>query len=230
VYKKGLLVISMAFICFTVFLAGCQSSSNHQENENNETENNQNVEENNAQNVEIEAVETDAKPVVTMTMEDDKSVEIELYPEVAPNTVNNFITLIEDDFYDGLIFHRVIKDFMIQGGDPDGNGTGGPGYGIPGEFANNGYNNDLQHEPGVLSMARSQDPDSAGSQFFIVTGDASHLDGDYAGFGKVIDGMDVVDEIAEVETGANDLPKEEQIIKSMTVDLDGYEPKDLVKK
>src|SRR5699024_10214642 len=136
---------------------------------------------------------TGEKPVVTMVMEDGGEVDIELYPDIAPNTVNNFISLIEDGFYDGLIFHRVIHDFMIQGGDPDGDGSGGPRYSIEGEFTSNGHENNLKHEPGVLSMARTQDPNSAASQFFIVTGDGSHLDGDYAAFGKVIDGMDIVE-------------------------------------
>src|SRR5699024_4627095 len=130
--------------------------------------------------------ETDAVPVVTMTMENGGEVEIELYPNIAPNTVNNFIYLIQDGFYDGLTFHRIIPDFMIQGGDPEGTGIGGPGYSIVGEFTNNGYENNLVHERGVLSMARSQDADSAGSQFFIMVDDAPHLDGDYAAFGKVI--------------------------------------------
>jgi len=158
-----------------------------------------------------------------MTMEDGGEIEIELYPNKAPNTVNNFIALIEDDFYDGLIFHRVIPDFMIQGGDPEGTGMGDPGYSIKGEFSSNDFDNDLKHEPGILSMARSQDPDSAGSQFFIVTGDGSHLDGDYAAFGKVIDGMDVVEDIEAEETDNNDRPKTDQIIESMSVDLNGYQ-------
>lgn len=161
-------------------------------------------------------------PIVTMEMESGENIEIELYPEVAPNTVNNFIFLIEDGFYDGLIFHRVIPDFMIQGGDPEGSGLGGPDYAIKGEFASNGFDNDLKHEPGVLSMARSQDPDSAGSQFFIVTGDADHLDGDYAAFGKVVDGMEVVEEIVTVESDEQDKPLEDQIITSMTVDVADY--------
>src|SRR5699024_10064585 len=147
-----------------------------------------------------------------------------------PNTVANFVTLVEDGFYDGLIFHRVIEGFMLQGGDPEGTGMGGPGYTIPGEFEANDFENDLLHEKGVLSMARSQDPNSAGSQFFIMTEVAEHLDGEYAAFGKVVDGMDVVDEIEGMETDSNDKPLEDQVIKSMTVDLEGYEPEELIKQ
>lgn len=167
--------------------------------------------------------DTDAVPVVTMTMENGGEVEIELYPNVARNTVNNFISLVEDGFYDGLTFHRIIPDFMIQGGDPEGTGIGGPGYAIVGEFANNDFDNDLKHERGVLSMARSQDNDSAGSQFFIMVEDSPHLDDDYAGFGKVTEGMDVVDEIVNAERNSHDQPIEKQIIETMTVDLNGYE-------
>ena len=139
-------------------------------------------------------------PIVTITMENGDVMKAELYPETAPNTVNNFISLIKKGFYDGLIFHRVISGFMIQGGCPDGNGMGGPGYSIRGEFSQNGFANDLKHEPGVLSMARSMAPDSAGSQFFIMHKTSPHLDGAYAAFGKVVEGMDVVDKIAEPET------------------------------
>ena len=160
-------------------------------------------------------------PIVTFEMENGDIIKAELYPEIAPNTVNNFISLIEDKFYDGLIFHRVIKGFMIQGGDPEGTGMGGPGYGIKGEFSSNGFKNDLAHEAGVLSMARSMMPNSAGSQFFIMHKDSPHLDGDYAGFGKVTEGMDVVDKIAETKTDRSDRPKEEQKIKKVTVDTFG---------
>lgn len=151
------------------------------------------------------------------------TITAELYPEIAPNTVNNFISLINKGFYDGLIFHRVIKGFMIQGGDPDGVGTGGPGYSIKGEFAINGVENDLKHTAGVLSMARSMMPDSAGSQFFIMHKDAPHLDGQYAAFGKVTDGMDTVNSIAEKETDYSDAPLEPQMIIKVTVDTDGVE-------
>lgn len=169
--------------------------------------------------------ETDKKPIVTIKMEDGREITAELYPNIAQNTVNNFIELIENEFYDGVIFHRVIPGFMIQSGDPEGTGMGDPGYSIKGEFENNGVENDLKHEKGVLSMARREDPDSAGSQFFIMTGEAASLDGNYAAFGKVIDGMDVAEDIAEVERDSNDMPKEDQVIEKITVDLEGYDAK-----
>ncbi len=162
-------------------------------------------------------------PVITITMENGDVIKAELYPETAPNTVRNFISLVEKKFYDGLIFHRVIKGFMIQGGDPDGNGTGGPGYGIKGEFSKNGFANDLKHTPGVLSMARSYLPDSAGSQFFIMHKKAPHLDGSYAAFGKVTEGMDAVNRIAESATDESDRPLQQQRIESITVDCFGVE-------
>ena len=162
-----------------------------------------------------------ANPVVTITMTNGDVMKAELYPEIAPNTVNNFISLVQKGFYDGLIFHRVISGFMIQGGDPQGTGMGGPGYSIKGEFAMNGVRNDLKHTRGVLSMARSMMPNSAGSQFFIMHANAPHLDGQYAAFGKVIEGLDVVDKIATVRTGWQDKPVEEQKIQSMTVELFG---------
>lgn len=160
-------------------------------------------------------------PVVTITMTNGDVIKAELYPEIAPNTVNNFISLVQKGFYDGLIFHRVISGFMIQGGDPQGTGMGGPGYSIKGEFAMNGVRNDLKHTRGVLSMARSMMPNSAGSQFFIMHANAPHLDGQYAAFGKVVEGLDVVDKIASVRTGWQDKPVEEQKIQSMTVELFG---------
>ena len=160
-------------------------------------------------------------PVVTITMTNGDVMKAELYPEIAPNTVNNFISLVQNGFYDGLIFHRVISGFMIQGGDPQGTGMGGPGYSIKGEFAMNGVRNDLKHTRGVLSMARSMMPNSAGSQFFIMHANAPHLDGQYAAFGKVVEGLDVVDKIASVRTGWQDKPVEEQKIQSMTVELFG---------
>ena len=162
-------------------------------------------------------------PVVTIEMENGQKMVAELYPEVAPNTVNNFISLIRSGFYDGLIFHRVIYGFMIQGGCPDGTGMGGPGYSIKGEFAQNGFANDLKHTAGVLSMARAMHPDSAGSQFFIMHKNAPHLDGSYAAFGKVIEGMEVVNRIAEEETDYSDRPLDEQQIHSMTVETFGVE-------
>ena len=171
-----------------------------------------------------------SNPIVTITMEDGRVMTGELYPEKAPNTVNNFISLANKGFYDGLIFHRVIPGFMIQGGCPEGTGMGGPGYCIKGEFFFNGVKNDLKHKRGVLSMARSSSPNSAGSQFFIMHADAKHLDGQYAAFGKVTAGMDVVDAIAGVRTGPQDRPIAEQKIASITVDTHGEvfpEPKKL---
>ena len=164
-----------------------------------------------------------ANPVVTITMDNGDVIKAELYPEIAPNTVNNFISLVKKGFYDGLIFHRVINGFMIQGGDPDGTGMGGPGYSIKGEFAQNGVKNELRHTEGVLSMARAMHPDSAGSQFFIMHKNAPHLDGAYAAFGKVTEGMDVVNQIAETDTDYSDRPLDEQKIKSMTVDTFGVD-------
>lgn len=164
-----------------------------------------------------------SNPIVTITMENGDVMKAELYPETAPNTINNFISLVRRGFYDGLGFHRIISGFMIQGGDPAGNGTGGPGYSIRGEFSGNGFPNDLSHEPGVLSMARASDPDSAGSQFFIMHKSADYLDGQYAAFGKIIEGMDVVNKIAEVPTDWSDRPTEPQVIKSMTVDTLGVD-------
>ena len=162
-------------------------------------------------------------PIVTITMENGDVIKAELYPEIAPNTVNNFISLVKKGFYDGLIFHRVIYGFMIQGGCPDGTGMGGPGYSIKGEFAQNGFANDLKHTAGVLSMARAMHPDSAGSQFFIMHKNAPHLDGSYAAFGKVTEGMEVVNRIADEETDYNDRPLDEQQIRSMTVETFGEE-------
>lgn len=161
-------------------------------------------------------------PIVTFEMENGKIMKAELYPNKAPNTVNNFISLVSDSFYDGLIFHRVISGFMIQGGDPAGVGTGGPGYNIKGEFAINGFKgNDLKHERGVLSMARAMAPDSAGSQFFIMHKNSSHLDGQYAAFGKLTDGFEVLDEIASVKTDWNDKPKIPQVMRKVTVETFG---------
>jgi peptidyl-prolyl cis-trans isomerase B (cyclophilin B) len=162
-------------------------------------------------------------PIVTITMENGDIIKAELYPEIAPNSVNNFISLAKKGFYDGLIFHRVIRGFMIQGGCPQGTGTGGPGYTIPGEFAQNGFQNNLKHDAGVLSMARAMHPDSAGSQFFIMHKPAPHLDGAYAAFGKVTEGMDIVNKIAETATDFRDKPLKPQKIASMTVETFGVE-------
>ena len=162
-------------------------------------------------------------PVVTFEMENGDIMKAELYPKIAPNTVNNFISLVQKGYYDGLTFHRVIRGFMIQGGCPDGTGMGGPGYNIKGEFNQNGFTNNLKHTAGVLSMARAMDPDSAGSQFFIMHKDADHLDGSYAAFGQIIQGMDVVDKIAKTDTDYNDRPLDKQRMKKVSVDTKGIE-------
>lgn len=162
-------------------------------------------------------------PIVTIELENGNLIKAELYPEIAPNTVNNFIHLIQKGYYDGLIFHRVINGFMIQGGCPDGNGMGGPGYTIKGEFSQNGFSNDLKHEPGVLSMARAMAPNSAGSQFFVMHKNSPHLDGSYAAFGKVTEGLEYVNEIAETDTDYSDRPLKPQVMKKVTVDTFGTE-------
>jgi len=164
-----------------------------------------------------------ANPIATITMANGDTIKVELYPDVAPNTVNNFISLAKKGFYDGTIFHRVISGFMIQGGDPDGTGMGGPDYSIRGEFRSNGFDNKLSHARGVISMARAMDPDSAGSQFFIMHDDGSFLDGQYAAFGAVTEGLDAVDRIAETRTDRSDRPYEDQIMKSVTVDTMGVD-------
>lgn len=162
-----------------------------------------------------------ANPIITITMENEDVIKAELYPDIAPNTVNNFISLVKKKFYDGLIFHRVINGFMIQGGCPDGTGTGGPGYSIKGEFSQNGVKNELVHTQGVLSMARAMHPDSAGSQFFIMHKNSPHLDGAYAAFGKVTEGMEMVNKIAETETDFSDRPRMQQKIQSVTIETFG---------
>ena len=159
-----------------------------------------------------------ANPIVRITMNSGKTIRLELYPEIAPITVENFLDLVNKGFYNGLTFHRIIPGFMIQGGDPSGNGTGGPGYSIKGEFKSNGVNNTIKHERGVISMARAFDPNSAGSQFFIMHKDAPHLDGEYAAFGKVIEGLDTVDEIASVETGLQDAPVKKVVMEKVEVE------------
>ena len=211
----GALLIT-AIISLT--LIGCSTSNkSNKEETNTESDDNKEI----YLSKETEKKETDKNPVVTIEMEDGKVIKLELYPEIAPNTVRNFISLANSKFYDGLIFHRVISGFMIQGGDPEGTGMGGPDYSIYGEFTNNQFENTLLHTKGVISMARSDYKNSAGSQFFIMSEDAPHLDGDYAAFGKVIEGMDVVDSIAQVETGSNDRPKKDIKIKSITVNTFG---------
>lgn len=164
-----------------------------------------------------------SNPIVTIEMEDGGVMKAELYPDTAPNTVNNFISLIQSGFYDGTIFHRVIPGFMIQGGDPDGTGMGGPGYSIKGEFSQNGFKNELIHQRGVLSMARTMDPNSAGSQFFVMVADAPHLDGGYAAFGRVIEGMETADAIVGAKRDWNDRPKKDQKMKTVTVDTQGVD-------
>lgn len=158
-------------------------------------------------------------PIVTIKMADGGIMKLELYPDIAPKTVENFLSLVQKNFYDGLIFHRVIKGFMIQGGDPEGTGCGGPGYSIPGEFSANGFENNLKHTEGVISMARSQNPNSAGSQFFIMHKNSPHLDGSYAAFGKIIEGMEVVNKIAETRTDWSDRPLEDQVMEKVTVEI-----------
>ena len=171
-----------------------------------------------------------SNPIVTIEMENGGVMKAELYPEIAPNTVNNFISLVKQGFYDGVIFHRVIPGFMIQGGDPKGVGIGGPGYCIRGEFTANGFKNDLKHDRGVLSMARTMAPNSAGSQFFIMHEDSPHLDGQYAAFGKVIEGIEVVDKICSVRTDYNDKPRIPQVMKKVTVETFGSEYPEPVKE
>jgi peptidyl-prolyl cis-trans isomerase B (cyclophilin B) len=214
--KRYFLYVLMALM--TLVLVACNSDGNKNEKDalNNESTSgeavsNENYEENVTEN-----------PIVTITMESDEQIIIELMPKTAPNTVANFVTLVQEGFYDGTIFHRVIPGFMIQGGDPTGTGTGGPSYSIAGEFTSNGFENTLVHDRGVISMARSQSPDSAGSQFFIMVETATHLDGNYAAFGKVIEGMEVVDRIVSVERNANDKPLQEQKMKSVVVDTKGF--------
>ena len=170
-----------------------------------------------------------SNPIVTIEMENGDIIKAELYPEIAPNTVNNFISLVKKGFYDGVIFHRVISGFMIQGGDPKGSGTGGPGYCIKGEFTGNGFKNDLKHARGVLSMARTMAPNSAGSQFFIMHEDAPHLDGQYAAFGKVTEGMENVDRIANTRVDYNDRPRQKQMMKKVTVETFGVDYPEPVK-
>lgn len=201
-------LIFFSFLLLATIITGCGTSQDSEETNQDSANSQEKIEDN---------------PIVTITMENDEQIIIELFPNIAPNTVNNFISLIEDDFYNGLIFHRVIPDFMIQGGDPDGIGSGGPGYSIKGEFNSNGFSNDLSHERGVISMARSQHPDSAGSQFFIVHKDSPNLDGEYASFGQVIEGMDVVDQIVSVNRDRSDKPLEDQVMKTVTVDTKGYD-------
>lgn len=219
-FLKRAIIIVMAF---SMLLVGCgntnkSSDSNSSANSGNEESKSEGT----------DKTKADSKlPIATITIKDYGTVKAELYPEYAPNTVNNFISLANKGFYNGLTFHRIIKDFMIQGGDPKGNGTGGPDYTIKGEFSNNGFKqNTLKHTEGVLSMARSSQKDSAGSQFFIMTKATSSLDGDYAAFGKVIEGMDIVHKVESVQTGKNDKPVKDVVIESIKVDTNGVEYKE----
>lgn len=217
--KKKTMLALLSLFLFIFIVSGCGSQI-EEEAEQQEAEIESDTGTNEGDNDNLNKEEN---PVVTITMENDDQIAVELYPDIAPNTVNNFISLVEDGFYDETIFHRVIPDFMIQGGDPDGTGTGGPGYSIKGEFSSNGFSNDLKHTRGVISMARSQDPDSAGSQFFIMVSDSPHLDGDYAAFGEVIEGMETVDDIVSVERDDHDKPLEDQVMKKIEVDTKGFE-------
>lgn len=214
---KAFYVVVGLLALVSIVLTGCGTSPDPEKTTGKETE------------AQIDyAADVKENPVVTITMDNDEKIVIELDPAAAPNTVANFISLVEDGFYDGLTFHRVIPGFMIQGGDPAGNGSGGPDYTIKGEFTSNGFENNLKHERGVISMARAQDPDSAGSQFFIMVEKASHLDGNYAAFGKVIEGMETVDAIVAVERDDADKPLKEQKMKKVEVDTKGFDYPDPV--
>ncbi len=229
-FKKFYFSLVLVFL-FGLVLTGCQGDT---KDENSLTETEKEISESKEDESNGEAKEDSVggeqemkNPIVTISVKIGETelgeMKIELYPDKAPNTVANFITLAQDGYYDGLIFHRIIKDFMIQGGDPTGTGMGGPGYGIKGEFKANGFENDLKHERGIISMARSSAPDSAGSQFFICHADAPHLDGQYAAFGRLIEGESVLDELGNTATGAQDRPVEDCVMTKVTVDLSGYE-------
>ncbi|AWK53012.1 peptidylprolyl isomerase [Clostridium beijerinckii] len=223
--NKYLKLILVTLIMTSLVLVGCGTSKSST------TKTVENDDKSSSESSETKSSEANKSlPLATISVEGYGVIEAELYPEIAPNTVNNFIDLSNKGFYNNLKFHRIIKDFMIQGGDPKGDGTGGPGYSIEGEFTSNGFANSLKHIKGVLSMARSQDPNSAGSQFFIMTKEASHLDGEYAAFGKVISGLDVLEKIENVKTASNDKPKEDVVIKSITVDTKGITYKEPNKK
>lgn len=215
----SILAILSVLLITSFILIGCNNNEG-KTNEESKTENTEGVNEskNTDNNQEYSSQDN---PLVTIEMEGGEKIDIELYPKVAPNTVNNFISLVQKNYYDGLNFHRVIPGFMIQGGDPLGDGSGGPGYGIKGEFKSNDVENNIVHSRGIISMARTGDPDSAGSQFFIMTKDSSHLDGEYAAFGEVIEGMDIIDKIVKSETDASDKPLEPQTMREVTVDLKG---------
>ena len=205
--SKPLLLLIMLFV---LTVSGCAKAPNSASEEKKST---------GAPSSDTKSQYSGKKPIVTIEMNDGSKIKAELYPDIAPKTVDNFVALMQKGFYDGLTFHRVIPDFMIQGGDPNGVGTGGPGYSIPGEFTSNGFKNDLKHTRGVLSMARSQSPNSAGSQFFIMVKDTPSLDGNYASFGKVIEGMETVDKIVSTKRDEKDKPLTAQIMKKVTVEI-----------
>lgn len=216
---KKITAVLLAFVCVIFAFSACSDKSDTND-KSDLTGTSAPAQEKNTE--EVNTVATNGKnPIVTITMENGSEIKIELYPEIAPNTVNNFISLVNKGFYNGTIFHRVIPGFMIQGGDPEGTGMGGPDYSIKGEFSSNGFANKLAHDRGVISMARSRYPDSAGSQFFIMVDSAPHLDGDYAAFGKVISGMETVDEIVSADRNSSDKPYDDQIMKTVTVDTQG---------
>lgn len=223
---KNFLLIALAISVSTIALVGCTNGSKINKDTSTSKESEVLKED---ENNDIEELSNENLPIATMTIKDYGTVKIELYPKVAENTVNNFIYLVNDGFYNGLTFHRVIENFMIQGGDPTGTGTSGPGYSIKGEFSANGLKNSLKHEDGVISMARSSSYDSAGSQFFIMTGTSTHLDGNYAAFGKVIEGLDIIYKIGSVETNSNDKPLEDVVIESITVDTKDVKYDDPIK-
>lgn len=231
--RRMSMLLFVLMMIFTTFGCGAQSNNTTSQGSNNTSQSTANSTAKQTPNT-TTPPGTSAKnnPVVTITMADGGQIKAELYPAVAPNTVKNFISLVKKGFYNGLTFHRVIPGFMIQGGDPNGTGTGGPGYTIKGEFTNNGFKNDLKHERGILSMARTEAPDSAGSQFFIMVASAPSLDNDYAAFGKVTSGMDVVDKIVNTPRDQNDKPLQNQVMKSVTVDTFGinYADPEVIKK
>lgn len=233
-FKQILSVVCISSVMLFA-LSGCSNvktpSNDSVNKENVSTNNTDNVSPDNTPQSEEQGVKAlQGTPIVTMNIKGYGQITLELYPEMAPNTVNNFVTLANNGFYDGLIFHRVISGFMIQGGDPQGVGIGGPGYGIPGEFASNGFTqNTLSHTKGVISMARAYDPDSAGSQFFIMSEDGTYLDGQYAAFGKVTEGLDIVETIQNVATDSSDKPLEDVIIESINVDVQEQEVPSVIK-
>ncbi len=251
--KSKYFILTISILAMAFILCGCASTDSVENadntsqnttstettaptNENNEADmdNSNNTNEDTSQTKATtdpskDTIALDKQPMVTLNIKDMGSIKIALLPDIAPNTVNNFIHLTQDGFYNGLIFHRVIKDFMIQGGDPTGTGMGGPNYSISGEFTSNNFSNPLSHTAGVISMARSNHPDSAGSQFFIVHKDSQFLDGQYAAFGVVIEGMDVVDAIAKVATNSSDRPEKDVVIESATIELNEYTPQEVQK-